>query len=76
MAGFAHRHRCRVWQTGRRDEAQHDLLALASFRQRYWRQIWSANPLECFKKKIKLDTDVFGVFPNPVALLAWQARSW
>lgn len=27
------------------DEAQHDLLAFASFPQRHWRQIWSTNPL-------------------------------
>jgi putative transposase len=51
------------------DEAQHDLLAFASFPQRHWRQIWSTNPLERVNKEIKRRTDVVGVFPNPAALL-------
>lgn len=28
-------------------DARHDLLAFASFLQRYWRQIWSTNALIC-----------------------------
>ena len=51
------------------DEARHDLLVFASFRQRHWRQIWSTNPLERVNKEIKRRTDVVGVFPNPAALL-------
>ena len=49
--------------------AEHDLLAFAAFPQRYWRQIWSTNPLERVNKEIKPRTDVVGVFPNPAALL-------
>ena len=51
------------------EDAQHDLLAFASFPQRHWRQIWSTNPLERVNKEIKRRTDVVGVFPNPAALL-------
>ena len=51
------------------EDAQHDLLAFASFPQRHWRQVWSTNPLERVNKEIKRRTDVVGVFPNPAALL-------
>ena len=50
-------------------DAEHDLLAFASFPQRHWRQIWSTNPLERVNKEIKRRTGVVGVFPNPAALL-------
>jgi len=51
------------------DEARHDLLAFACFRQRHWRQIWSTNTLERVHNEIKRRTDVVGVYPNPAALL-------
>ena len=51
------------------EDAQHDLLAFASFPQRHWRQIWSTNPLERVNKDIKRRTDVVGVFANPAAML-------
>ena len=50
-------------------DAEHDLLAFASFPQRHWRQIWFTNPLERVNKEIKRRTDVVGVFPNSAALL-------
>jgi putative transposase len=51
------------------DDAQHDLLAFASFQQRHWRQIWSTNPLERVNNEIKRRTDVVGVFPNLPTIL-------
>jgi transposase-like protein len=51
------------------DDARHDLLAFAEFRQRHWRRTWSTNPLGRVNKEIKRRIDVVGVFPNPAALL-------
>ncbi|GAA3877568.1 hypothetical protein GCM10022381_20080 [Leifsonia kafniensis] len=51
------------------DEARADVLAVAGFPVKHWRQIWSTNPMERVNKEIKRRTDVVGVFPNPAALL-------
>jgi transposase-like protein len=45
-------------------DAEGDLLAFVGFARRHWRQIWSTNPLERVNKKIKHQTDAWGV-PQP-----------
>ncbi len=54
-------------------DAKGDLTAFADFPIPHWRKIWSTNPLERLNREVKRRTDVFGIFPDPAALLRLSA---